>query len=216
MRRRAGRPRPRRALLATVALLASCTLDLNREGLRCEPAAGPGDRCFPVGVGECADGLSCDEGSCRAAGPDSFCASRFDCGVDSGLVCRFRRCADPSTLKAPGEVCRRGGECAPGTRCSFLDPQEPLRCLAVEDSGQGCSENLDCEAGDYCCLDGSCFDPAGGGTCLPRGARGDPCLASGDCRAGLVCTRELVCGEPPGLGERCLDRCARDLSCEPR
>lgn len=200
--------------LAALTLGGGCGLDFNRQPLRCEPAGVFPNLCSPRGLGECADGFTCDVRGCVPTGVGQPCLITQDCGRSSGLICRFRLCVDPSALEGPEGVCETDRDCKPGLTC---DGFRPSRCVPLSMSRGGCSESFDCPSEDWwCCRSEDCGRSGEiRGACFPRGERGAACVLTDACQLGLVCTRDLVCGDPPGDGELCLDRCAQDLSCEP-
>lgn len=202
----------RGGILAAILIVSACDVDLNRQLLRCQPAAGWGQACSASARGECAEGLACDRRFCVLPEPGSSCRRDEECGPD--LICRARRCRDPSLLIQQDDVCTDSRDCQSGLSCAFIEPGEPRRCRPLAESSMGCFDSLDCGAGAYCCLDPVDCRGADEEGCKPRRGLGQACRFSEGCEEGLVCTRDEVCGAPPMDNEPCLDRCAVNLTCE--
>jgi cysteine-rich repeat protein len=154
-------------------------------GGRCEAPDGPGEACFGIGQGTCANGLVCDFiGECRydpprlgqPCGLGVPCAAPYGCSAEIGGRCEERA--------GPGEVCSGVGQgsCQSGLVCDFLrecrhpTPELDERCGI----GAACAEGLFCQAGTQ--------------RCKELKTVGQGCSAFNPCRSGLSCDPCLIEG----------------------
>ncbi|MCA9615038.1 MAG: S1 family peptidase [Myxococcales bacterium] len=187
---------------ATVGGVARCGRQCNvgaedcAPGLACEPEADGCGTCAPYDVvtvplpfgAPCEGDGDCASGQCvsgEGAGGDFCTRSCGETGCGNGFHCRAGTCVR-GALVPPGEACIHPDDCASGTSCVTVGPEQ--FCLA--DCGEGCEEGFSCEA------------TASGMHCVPAGlSLGEPCASSEECRSGIcagVCTRicdSLACPE---------------------
>lgn len=153
-------------------------------------------------VSDCAQGLTCREGTCAAP-----CEALL--GLDTGATCRpgqgeqFDDCREGEfcefffdsncqALSQVGESCDRR-PCAPDAYCEF-----PGRiCVAAIVEGGECSD-------DQCEPDLYCEGLGGEGACERHHGVGETCGGGVDCDPRLVCNSDtLSCVERASVGEAC-------------
>lgn len=225
------------ALLAVLAILASCT------GGAAQECSGP--ECACESDEQCPDDQICAAGacsptsdSCEVGTEGCVCAAGDRCGTGAtgeALTCMDSLCQTPTCLAGDtGCACRQGDGCrAEGDVCTDGFCQ-PTGCLPGE-------ENCGCLAGGcdpgLVCLDGSvCVDDQGfeGGACLDNnrcrrsnrcdsdqalcvycelGSEGCQCTDNNTCGAGLRCSAGMCIdtNEVPPTDARCYTPCESDL-----
>ena len=163
-----------------------------RDGLACG-SLGVARHCFEACVdGQCADGLSCEEGLCKPQGACDACG-----GACGGMT--------PACNQATGECaqCGDGFPCPEGQNCNQLT-------FTCEEGGAGCATDLDCMAPRPVCFSGRCVDCLTDSECPPRMA----CNAQQQCIdspcTGVVCQQGSQCNPESG---RCDPGCAAAADC---
>ena len=203
---------------ATVGGVARCGRQCNvgaedcAMGLACEPEADDCGTCAPFDVvtvplpfgAPCDDGADCASAQCisgEGAG-ESFCTRACgEMGCGTGFHCRAGTCVR-GDLRAPGDACVHPDDCASGTSCVTVGPEQ----FCAADCGAGCEEGFVCETTDA------------GMSCVPGGlSLGESCTGAEQCRSGICagsCTRLcdfLACPEgfdclPAGEVSGCFPR----------
>lgn len=157
------------------------------------PTRGEGSPCETVS--DCAAGLVCLDGTCRAR-PDASvtpedagepaCPSARSCG---DVCCAEAEICGGGSCCTPGDLC--GGVCCGGADQACVADRCVLDCGARDACGEGASAAC-CAEGDLCYL----------GACLTPGAS---CTRTTDCDEGEYC--EATVG-------RCLPRATEGEACE--
>lgn len=175
----------------------------------CAPPVAPGSACEQDE--QCATGLSCLYGTCRAP----------------TMVADGASCNDVTYVCAPWSYCK-GGTCAAhevvGAACTSFDACSPSltcafppgtyangSCATYAARGQPCGGTVACNVfTDYC---------GAGGTCVPWPVLGESCAVALECRGEAWCDDTLVvptCVAYPGPGEECFlaGGCAGENYCD--
>ncbi len=133
-----------------------CTLDLSFCGV-CEVVLDDGDVCR--------DGDDAVDGSCApggVCGDADVCVDRPGVGddCDDTIPCVLpAQCSDDGVCHEPAVV-GVGDACGRDRRCAYRSRCEGGACVATVGAGEGCSDDVDCDAGS--CVDDVCIAAAPG------------------------------------------------------
>lgn len=159
----------------------------------------------------CANGLSCQNGSCQPCGsngqrccPGSACGDALFCAAN-GLCEPQSACGEPGQMCCSGGACDNGSMCGSDGNCAQIPP--------CGGNGQACCQNGACASGLACANQ----------ICTTCGGSGQPCCDGGQCNANLTCQSGSCVAVPPpppscgNEGEACCasaPKCKTGLACE--
>ncbi|MGA9526124.1 MAG: hypothetical protein WBV82_31990, partial [Myxococcaceae bacterium] len=160
----------------------------------CTAKKAKGETCTPNSSEECADGLSCVEGVCRAPTQMTYVGAGEACNYldpilcQGGLFCEVASITAAGTCHArrpEGGACMMDESCQLGLRCEGADlSADPIvqgTCRPPRALGESCTQHSDCVRDAWC-----------NATCLAKRPAGQTCVESAECQSGY-CNGESKC-----------------------
>jgi len=134
----------RRAPLAAGLLFAACSSGGGGPSNDCTTG---GSNCPCTVAGDCASGLRCNQGQCRAPG-GSTCSASADCRA--GNYCNIAGHCSAVGSGTVGAACSTDADCGQGLRCDIVGLTGRCSAPGSTDLGGACTHQVDCIAGLFC------------------------------------------------------------------